>query len=73
MTMTEIEKEEIERDKNTFINKKAVLDLIVSQFDLIRNSMGNRDLHQQTLIGNFITVVESELKNDIKKLTEKTI
>lgn len=71
--MTQIEKEETQRLINTFVNKHEVLGLIEKQFDLVRDSMSNRSLEQQTLIGNFITVVESELKNDIKKLTEKLI
>lgn len=71
--MTEIEKEEQQRLVNTFVNKHDVVNLIEKQFDLVRYSMANRSLEQQTLIGNFITVVESELKNDIKKLTEKII
>lgn len=71
--MTELEKEEAQRLVNTFVNKHDVVSLIEKQFDLVRDSMANRSLEQQTLIGNFITVVESELKNDIKKLTEKVI
>lgn len=55
-------------NEKTLIKKEDVILLIEKQFDSIRESMVNRSKEHQTIIGDFITVVESELKNDIKKL-----
>lgn len=53
-----------------YINKKEVLNIIFENFNQISATLPNRSVVEQNIIGNFITVLESEIKHDIKKLKE---
>ncbi len=70
--MTDIEKEEQQRKETCYINKHEVLHEIKEVFNKYGN-LHNRPEHEQTLLGNFITIVESDLKHSIKQLKEKQI
>jgi len=71
MTQEEIEREDKVRHETTFINKKEVMTVIKSQFDSAKKTLETRSQSDQNLLGNFFTVLELELKKQLKTL--KTI
>lgn len=68
-----IEQEECLRRESIYVNKHEVLRVIKEQFDIINSSLPNRDSFEQNIIGNFVTVIESEIKKEIKQLKEVNI
>lgn len=68
--INEVDKEVIERNENVFINKHEVIECIKKNFNLVSDTLPNRNSSEQNIIGNFITVLESELKKEIKQLKE---
>lgn len=71
--MTEMDQQEQERKNSIYVNKHEVIECIKRHFNFINNSLHNRDNDEQNIIGNFITVLESELKKEIKQLKEVKI
>ena len=71
--MTEIDQQEKQRNDTTYVNKHEVIECIKKQFNIVNNSLPSRDNFEQNIIGNFVTVLESELKKEIKQLKEVNI
>lgn len=73
MVMTEIDHEEKERNDSIYVNKHEVIECIKKHFNIVNDSLPNRNNGEQNIIGNFVTVLESELKKEIKQLKEVKI
>lgn len=67
------DREEHQRNISTYINKREVIECIKKKFNAINESIPRRNVDEQNIIGNFITVLESELKKEIKQLKEVKI
>lgn len=67
------DREEHQRNISTYINKREVIECIKKKFNVINESIPRRNVDEQNIIGNFITVLESELKKEIKELKEVKI
>lgn len=63
----EIELQEEIRTNQT-INRKLVLDIIKANFNDIHTQLKIRSQEEQLIIGNLITVLEMNIKNEIKQL-----
>ena len=63
----EIELQE-EIKTNQTINRKLVLDIIKDNFNDIHTQLKIRTQEEQLIIGNLITVLEMNIKNEIKQL-----
>jgi hypothetical protein len=53
---------------NQTINRKLVLDIIKDNFNDIHTQLKIRTQEEQLIIGNLITVLEMNIKNEIKQL-----
>lgn len=68
-----IDHEEKQRNDSTYVNKHEVIECIKRHFNIVNDSLPNRNNGEQNIIGNFVTVLESELKKEIKQLKEVKI
>lgn len=68
--MEQHEQDEYNR-KEVKILKHEVLKVVKETFCDAYNTNKNRPIEEQNTIGNFITVLESEIKKRIKSLDEK--
>lgn len=57
-----------ELHENEYVNKRELLTLVKEHFDKIHKTLPLRNQQEQNAIGNLITVIESDLKKDIKAL-----
>ena len=71
--MTEIDQQEKQRNDSIYVNKHEVIECIKRHFNIVNDSLPNRNSGEQNIIGNFVTVLESELKKEIKQLKEVNI
>lgn len=73
--MAEISQEELDnaRRNRTVINKHDVLEVIENHFLDAINSLKIRSSYDQTIMGNYTTTLEIELKKKIKQLEEKQL
>lgn len=53
---------------NQTINRKLVLDIIKNNFNDIHTQLKIRSQEEQLIIGNLITVLEMNIKNEVKQL-----
>jgi hypothetical protein len=65
--ITQQELDEAQR-KEYYINREEVLNIIKTHFNDIHASLKIRSTYDQTVIGHLITVLEMDLKNDVKKV-----
>ena len=54
--------------KTYLIPKEETLEIIKQHFNQLHASISKRSSYDQTIIGNLITCLEMDLKNDVKKL-----
>lgn len=68
-----ITQEQLDEQRRTeyLLNRTEVLDIIKEHFNDIHKSLKIRSTYDQTILGNLITCLEMDLKNDIKKLKTK--
>jgi hypothetical protein len=71
MDITQIELDEFSRRETEMINKSDVLKIVKQHFCDANNSLKIRSAYDQTIMGNMLTVIELELKKEIKKLKIK--
>ena len=65
--MNQTQHEEKERDSKV-INRSTVFQIINSAFLTAHNQLKNRTQSEQDTIGNLLTVLELELKKDLKEI-----
>lgn len=53
---------------NQTINRKLVLDIIKDNFNDVHTQLKIRSQEEQLIIGNLITVLEMNIKNEVKQL-----
>lgn len=53
---------------NQTISRKLVLDIIKNNFNDVHTQLKIRTQEEQLIIGNLITVLEMNIKNEIKQL-----
>jgi len=70
MNITQEQLDEAQR-KEYLINREEVLNVIKNHFNDIHASLKIRSTYDQTIIGNIITCLEMDLKNDVKKVKVK--
>lgn len=68
--MTEPTQAELDeqRRKTYLINRELALEIIKQHFQDTHDSLKNRSTYDQTICGNLITCLESEIKKDLKAL-----
>ena len=71
--MKDLDRENENRHKSVYINKHEVIECIKKHFNILSDTLPNRHTGEQTIIGGFITVLESEIKHEIKQLKEVKI
>ena len=55
---------------NQTINRKLVLDIIKDNFNDVHTQLKIRSQEEQLIIGNLITVLEMNIKNEVKQLNK---
>ncbi len=65
--ITQAELDEAAR-KKYLINKEDALNIVKQHFSDAHKQLINRPAYDQTIIGNIFTVIESDIKKDIKVL-----
>ena len=53
---------------NQSVNRKLVLDIIKDNFNDVHTQLKIRSQEEQLIIGNLITVLEMNIKNEVKQL-----
>jgi hypothetical protein len=53
---------------NQTVNRKLVLDIIKDNFNDVHTQLKIRSKEEQLIIGNLITVLEMNIKNEVKQL-----
>ena len=67
--ITQTELDEAKRESVT-VNRLEMLRIVKKHFCDANNSLKTRCAYDQTVMGNFLTVLETDLKKDLKKLNQ---